>query len=172
MGSGRVGAVRLEGTVVRVIAGRSQARLGLAAMLVVNSLTSVWLLGSQMSAIAGGAARTDARLIAAYTWLDEHTAPREVVLASCVLGNEIPRYTHDTAFCGHHRAAVDFRLKRAMVERFFLPSTSASERHALLSRFGIRYVLVSRYDGGVSGDEPRPSAWLDRVFQNEVAAVY
>ena len=168
------GAMRLEGGLISKIQSSKWTRLGVATVLLVNSLTSLWLLGHHTKEIVEGRQRTDAGLLAAYSWLDEHSEPNENVLPSSAYptGNQIPRYTHNTVFCGQHYMTVNFEKKDEMIWRFFLKETPDAFRYDLLREFGIRYVFLRSLDRIHITYSPDTSPFLEEIFRNDQATIY
>jgi hypothetical protein len=167
-----VGSVTLEPRVVSWVERGRRARVAIAAVLLLNSLTSIALLGSHSQAVARGEHRTDWRLIEAYAWLEENSSPRDVVLASCRIGHQIPRYTHASSFCGYFFGTVDFRGKRAMVQKFFAAETKDGYRRRLLRQFDVRYVVFSATDPPSTGYDPETTPFLRRAYGNDIATVF
>jgi hypothetical protein len=149
---GLIGALRL---------GRNHLAL---ILLAVNSLTSAVLWRANQLEVRQGHHRSDVDLIAAYHWLGQHTRPRELVLASELDSNRIPRYSHNAMFWGY-LTTVDNPRKKLLAQRFFDASTPEPERREFLAHHGIRYLFLR------AGHDP-PPAPLEPVFRNRAAVIY
>jgi len=168
------GTMKLEGSLISMVRNSKWASLGVAAVLFVNSLTSLWLLGHHTKEIVRGRQRTDANLLAAYSWLDEHSEPGEIVLPSTSYppGNQIPRYTHNTVFSAYQYTTVDFQKKDEMIWRFFLKETPDAFRYDLLREFRIRYIFLRSLDRIHITYNPDKSPFLKEIFRNNQATIY
>lgn len=167
-----LGSMRLEPRLISWVHRGNRARGAIAAVLLVNSLTSGVLLGSHIQAVVQGEHRTDFHLIEAYDWLDQNSSVRDIVLASCRIGNQIPRYTHDSSFCGYFFNTVDFRGKRTMAQKFFAAETNDGYRWKLLRRFKIRYVVSTAPDGQPAAYDPETTPFLRKVYGNDFLTVF
>ncbi len=170
-----VGVMSLEGWLTSLVRRSKWAGVGIAAVLLVNSLSSLLLMKDYTMATLNGEHRTDARLLAAYSWLDAHSEPREIVLpsSSYPVGNEIPRYTHDTVFSGYHFNTVLFREKDEMLRDFFRAEIGDSYRYTLLEEYGIRYVFLrTRGSRTYVTYDPSGTPFLKEIFRNDSAAIY
>ncbi len=153
-----VGAIGCQAAVARLW---NRGKLAIILLLAINSFTSAVLLRASIGAVSRGEHRTDRDLLAAYQWLQDHSQPREVVLASIENSNRIPRYTHNTVFCGYAFSTVRYKEKAALLQQFFLQGTPDAWRQTLLSEYHVSYVLV-----GSHGALPRTE-----VFRNPAAAI-
>jgi len=167
-----VGSIRLEPRLIPWLNRDRRRRGAIAAVLLANSLSSMVLLGSYSADVVRGEFRTDSRLIDAYDWLEQNSSPGDVVLASCGIGNEIPRYTHDSSFCGYFFNTVGFRRKREMVQKFFSAETSDAYRWKLLRHFKVRYVVSPGSGGQLAGDELERMPFLRKVHGNDLVTVF
>ena len=79
---------------------------------------------------------------AALEWLGRHTTDRDVVLSDWRFGNQLPIYAEARVFVGHPIETIGFQEKQAAVERFFDPSTSATDRQVLIDRWQITLVVA------------------------------
>jgi hypothetical protein len=170
-----VGVMNLEAGLTSLVRRSKWAAVGVAAVLLLNSLSSLLLIKDYTKATLKGEHRTDARLLAAYSWLDAHSEPREIVLpsSSYPVGNEIPRYTHNTVFCGYHFNTVLFREKDEMLRNFFRAETGDSFRYDFLREFGIRYVFLRLHGSRTYVTyDPGRTPFLKEIFRNDSAAIY
>lgn len=79
---------------------------------------------------------------AACTWLADHTAWTETVLAPADVGQFIPAWAGNRVVYGHPFETIDAEAKEAEVEHFYSAAATADQRRALLDRYGVRYVLA------------------------------
>ncbi|MHB1131360.1 MAG: hypothetical protein ACYC4L_03125 [Chloroflexota bacterium] len=103
--------------------------------------------------------------VAAMRWLDARAQPSDVVLSSLTLGQYVPSVAGNTAFLAHWAQTLDYYEKRRLVDDFFDPSQMDSSRVELLSRFGVRYVLLGVAEG------PSVGAALERSGMMKVDAL-
>jgi hypothetical protein len=174
-----VATASLEGLVLSWLKRTPRTALLLAGFLLVNSLTSTALFAQAVWEVAQGEHRTDVGLLEAYEWLDRHTQPREVVLASAENSQLIARYTHDAVVCGNVFLTVEVQQKADEVYRFFQPVTPAEFRRDLLRRYRVGYLFwgkVEKASGGRPGErggfDPGAAPFLRKVFANSSAAIY
>ena len=143
----------------------------LVVLLIVNSLTSVWLVLWKVDEVSHGMYRTDNRLIGAFRWLEENSSPSDVVFASCETGNSIPRFSGNRVFCGYV-STVELKHKASLVERFFDSGTSDQDRRELLERYGIKYVFYGPRELTLGKYQPETSAFLRLAYRNEVVGIF
>lgn len=79
---------------------------------------------------------------AACAWLGQNTAWTDTVLAPPDLGHFIPAWAGNRVVYGHPFETIDAEVKEAEVVQFYNPDATTAERHALLDRYSVRYVLV------------------------------
>lgn len=85
-----VGTMKIEHTLVSMVRRSKWVYVGLAALLVINSLTSLNLLRRYIKRVYQGNHRIETKLLTAYQWLDNHSKPQEIVLAnSLTIANQI-----------------------------------------------------------------------------------
>jgi hypothetical protein len=169
-----VGTMKIERTLVSMVRHSKWVYVGITALLVVNSLTSFNLLRRYIRDVYQGKHRTETKLLTVYQWLDNHSEPQEIVLAtSLTIANQIPRYTHNTTFCGWHFNTVNFNEKKAMFDKFFKVETSDTFRKDFLKNFNIRYIFFST-DKPYSNTsmDPRMLPFLKEIFRNDIAIIY
>ncbi|MBD3271110.1 MAG: hypothetical protein GF384_01065 [Elusimicrobia bacterium] len=152
----------------------SWVRIAIGVFLIVNSLSMILAYRSKIREVAHGMHRTDRTLLEAYTWLDTHSNPRDIVLPSAVypIGNQIPRYTHCSVYCGYHFVTVEFKKKEKIVERFFLSQTPDSFREKLLDENAVRYVFVWLKGCGPDTFDCSEADYLNEVYRNDAAVIY
>ncbi|MCL5959110.1 MAG: hypothetical protein M1358_07275, partial [Chloroflexi bacterium] len=83
----------------------------------------------------------DVSALEAIHWLGTDTAPNKVVLSAKPTGNLIPAISGNTVVLGHWAETIGLQEKERLVKSFFSERTNDSERRAILSRFGVSYVL-------------------------------
>jgi hypothetical protein len=147
------------------------ANVCILVLILMNSLTSVALIGQSVRGVMRGEFRTDARMLEAYDWLNKNSQPGEVVLADYSTSNRMPQYTHNTAFCGYSNA-VRFSEKQEMVRLFLDPTTPNELRRDIVQQNGIiRYVLLTTAEDHQL-ETVRGTTFLPEIFRNEAAVVY
>jgi hypothetical protein len=167
-----MGTMKLEPRLVSFARIGRRARLAIAAFLVLNSLTSILLLGTYVRAVAEGKHRTGMPLIEAYRWLQEHSEPRDVVLAAFPIVNQLPRYTHASSLAGYGYTTVDFPRKAAMMRKFFRADTDDGFRQSLIDLFDVRYVCFGEWDRQQTEYDPATTPFLREAYRNRWVAVF
>jgi hypothetical protein len=110
--------------------------------------------------------------VAAMRWLEEQTAPDEVVLSSFVIGQYLPGMAGDRAFLGSGVMTLDFDRKQAMVDAFFDEGTPESERQMLVQEYGVRYLFHGPAERALGEYDPAQSVLFRTVFEAPQAGVY
>ncbi len=110
--------------------------------------------------------------MAAMQWLDEHAAPDAIVLSAYEPGRYIPGISGRTAFLSHWAQTVDFYAKRDAVRAFFQPETPDAQRQALVTQFGVDYVLYGPAERALGTYHPAQSPWMQRVFEAQGVSVW
>ena len=143
-------------------------------LLVAVSLTNLYLLAWRVYDLSrhDHPFYLDRDETAALQWLEEHTAPDEVMLSSLVVGHFIPGLTGDRAFLGSGVMTLDFHRKQAMVEAFFDPATSDSERQALIRTYGIRHVFQGSAEREMGSYDPESLTCLTAAYRNRSVTVF
>lgn len=121
---------------------RRWARTFILALLAVNSFTSVALAGQVFVLAMRGEFRVSAQSLEAYSWLDGHSDPNDVVFADFEIANQIPQYTHNRVFCGYDNA-VNFDDKLRELQQFLDPKTSVEFREQLIQQNAIQFILLT-----------------------------
>lgn len=171
---------------------RGARRRPLAVMAVVLALpTNLVVLLAALSGIqahdphiylSAGEAR-------AVTWLDDHTPPRSLVLASPEMGVFIPAMTGRRVLYGHPFETVQAEAEKAQVEAFFAAGGAANpdagetngseilwtalgqeDPAAWLERRGVEYIFFGPRERSL-GDLP-PGLRLDPVYSAEGVTLY
>jgi hypothetical protein len=150
--------------VVLIGVTRLRPHRGWLVLLVLNSLTSAVVWRASIYDLERGSHRTPHDLLAAYDWLARHTRPRDLVLASEQDSNRLPRYASVTVFWGYF-TTVSYQNKKALMQEFFEPATTAEWRREFLAHHRFRYVLLR-------ADRTVPAAPLQEVFRNGMAVIY
>ena len=105
---------------------------------------------------------------AAGTWLADHTAWTDTVLAPSDAGEFIPAWAGNRVVYGHPFETIDAESKKAEVNHFYSPTATAAERRALLDRYGVRYVLVTTPEASLD----TTGLGLSLAWAGEDAALY
>jgi hypothetical protein len=148
------------------------ARRSLATVLVVgiSALTNLFVPAISVAGIARGQppllmSDTEA---AAYTWLGEHTAWTDTVLAPVDSGQFVPAWAGNRVVYGHPFETIEAERKESEVDAFFADGATATERRALLDRYSVRYVLVLSPDTNLNP----AGLGLDPAWSQEGAMLY
>ena len=145
-------------------------KFSIAALLVLNSLTSVALTSQAVTMVMQGHFWINVPLLSSFEWLDHDSNPRDVVLADFVNSNLLPQYSHISVFCGFYN--IDRFVDKATAQiLFFEPGTSSEFRQNLVQQDRVRFVLVTTEEEQQLGtilDAP----FLKEVFRNEAAVIY
>jgi hypothetical protein len=105
---------------------------------------------------------------AAYTWLHDHTAWTDTVLAPVESGQFVPAWAGNRVVYGHPFETIDAEAKEAEVNQFYGTDATTAERRALLERYGVRYVLLLAEEG-----DPDPTELgLTMIWSQGSAALY
>ncbi len=165
-----VGMQGRESLLAGVAGAGIRGRSLLAAVLVVNALTSGVLVVRHTQAVASGAHHLSAPVVEAYRWIGAHARPRDVVLGSYEHSNRLPRHADVRVVCGQSFFTAEYGAKARAVERFYDRRTEERWRQAFLRRFGVRFVLAEA--GAESGHDPGTSMGLREVFRNDALVVF
>lgn len=153
---------------------RSLVRSAPALLLAFVSLTNVYLVAWRVIDLSRHEYpfylhRDEVR---AMRWLEEQTPSDEVVLSSFVVGHFVPGLTGDRAFLGNAVMTLDFNRKREMVETFFSPATSESEREALIRQYDVRYVFYGPAERALGTYDPGASSLFSEAFTSSEVTLY
>jgi hypothetical protein len=164
-----LGLIALEGFITRWREKRWGTAL-IIGLLVVNSLTSVALTGQAIVLAAKGDFRINQQQLEAFSWLDRHSQPNDLVLANYEISNHLPQYTHNAAFCGYGNT-VQYAHKSQAQLAFFRDNASAEFRAELLTQNGIRFLFATPEEAGRlrSAGQRLP---LTEIYRNDAAVVY
>jgi len=110
--------------------------------------------------------------IVALAWLEENTAPSDVVLSARTVGQYIPAFSGNKAFLAHWAATVDFFGKTEMVERFFDVQTDDGSRLDIIREFDVRYILRGEAERALGWYDPSTSPYLVEVFSTPRGQVF
>ena len=165
-----IALVGLEKPILRWKERRPWATGGIVALLVVNSFTSIALAGQAVVLVAKGDFRDDSQMRAAYSWLNAHSQPWEVVLADFETSNEIPAHTRSSVFCGYlNTVRLDQKLKEQ--RQFFDPAVTNGYREDLIRVNAIHFVLLTAAEDR-SLAEAGAAGFLTEVFRNDAAVIF
>lgn len=109
---------------------------------------------------------------AALEWLADHASTDQVVLCTPELGQYVPGWTGARSFLGHWAMTKDLYEKRAMATAFFDVVTTDAERKAILSDFGVDYVLWGTAERALGRFDPSSASYLSPCFVAPEATVY
>lgn len=148
----------------------SWANLGIVALLIVNSLTSLALVGHATLLVTRGDYRVDTQQLEAYSWLNSHSQSDEVTLADFDNSNHIPQYTHNIVFCGYPNA-VNFAAKLRSLQKFFDSATSNDFRQKLIEQNRIQFVLLTANEEREIAARGTISSFRE-VFRNSAFVIF
>jgi hypothetical protein len=142
----------------------------IAAILFVNSLTSLALTAQLVWLTAHGDFRASASLLQSFSWLDAHSRADDAILADFDISNNLPQYTKNVVYCGYLNA-VNFGEKFKNQRAFFDPQTKNEFRSQLIEENPVRFVLLtSEEEREIPAAVKLPS--LKEVFRNDAAVVF
>lgn len=110
--------------------------------------------------------------IAAYDYLEAQAQSDTVVLSSLNTGQFVPALTGARAYLAHWAQTLDFFTKRDNVAAFFNSDTDDAQRQAILSEFGVDYVIYTPEEQALGTFDPASVPYLENVFSSGSAAVY
>ena len=110
--------------------------------------------------------------VAALEWLDTHSEPGEVMLASFKVGNVIPVWTDLRVFAGHGPETLHNAEKLAALQLFFDPHTDDAWRQSLLRDYGMDYVFYGPNERALGGWDPAEADFLTPVYSRQAYIVY
>jgi hypothetical protein len=116
--------------------------------------------------------------VQAVAWLEAHSGPDDVVLASYAIGNYVASHSEARSFLGHQFAVVDPRGKDRALRRFYSGLATDAERRALVSSYAITFVYYGAHERrlGLEGVgrpfDPKGAPWLVRAYEQGHTAVY
>lgn len=146
------------------------SRIAILGLVSFNSLTAAALVAQAIMLVGQGHFQTDASLISAFVWLDTHSFPGAVVLADYERANQIPRYTHNSVFCGYYNA-VEFGSKSEALNRFFNTSTTNEFRRELIRQNRVSFVFLLAAEDRALANMSK-AGFLREVFRNTTATIY
>jgi hypothetical protein len=152
---------------LRLLDSRLPLRRALAmGALVASALTTFLIIfgGTMLVTARQAPLFQSADELATLKWLGAHTTDRDVVMSDWRFGNLLPIYADARVFVGHPIETVGYAEKRALVDRYFDPSTSEADRQAVIDRWKITWVVA----------QPDQFVLPDRspVFQQGEYAIY
>jgi hypothetical protein len=154
--------------------GERIVQLFVAALLVLLSLSNLWVTAGDISAYNTGLAPGYIRheFLDAFRWLKENTDPSQAVLSSIQTGSFIPAQGGNRVFLGHTELTVGVRLKMKLVEAFFAENTNDDVKWRLLDGAGIDYVFLSSVERQLGAFRPEEKDYLRRVYANDLVSIY
>lgn len=109
---------------------------------------------------------------AAYSWLDTHTNPQDVVLATFYSATLLPGQSGNTSYWGHPWSTVDFNSKAIKVEKFFTTKMTSPEAYNFLKDGHISYVLNDPDSKNYNGNLLLYSNLFTTVYENPDVTIY
>jgi hypothetical protein len=161
---------RLEACFTKPLTRRDVLTLALA--VAVNAPTSVVLWRQTMAVARAGGYRIARADLAAFAWIEDHSKPRDVVLASQTTSNRLPRFTHGAVVAGYPFSTVRYPQKLREVELFYRFRRDETYRREILARYGVRYVLYGPEERKLGAYDPSRSAFLAEAFRAGDMIVY
>ena len=169
---------------LRVLAERGVPGIVRGALVTVTLLTSAFLLLGGFLAAANPARPLfrPAAEIDALNWLNENSAPDDIVLSAVETGNVIPAWTHLRTFMGHGPETINWQFKTARLEYFYSGGMSGAERASLYASpcaltFAcagtIRYVMDGPLEQALApGGDPAWASGLTQVYDANGYRIY
>jgi len=108
----------------------------------------------------------------AIEWLADNAGPHQVVLCTEILGQYVPCRAGARSFLGHWAMTKNLYKKRKMVASFFDATVTDKERKAILSDFGVDYVLWGIAERGLGEFDLSRVSYLSPCFKAKKASVY
>jgi hypothetical protein len=114
----------------------------------------------------------DSGEIMAMNWLDTHVETDDVVLSAYETGNYLPARVSARVFVGHGPETVRLDEKRALMGRFFDPTTADTWRQELLEEYGIDWVFWGPYERAQGSFDPQTAPYLETAYEHDEYAVF
>lgn len=108
----------------------------------------------------------------ALRWLGERATRDDVVLSGLTLGQFVPVYSDARTMLGHWAQTANFYDKQEQVAAFFAPGLGDAERRALLTRYGVTYILYGPEERALGAFDPARSPLLEPAQQTDSVVVY
>ncbi|WP_051853039.1 hypothetical protein [Streptomyces aureocirculatus] len=143
------------GRVGRALAAASAGTLTLA--LAVGAWTQAGTLGYVLprAALPAAVAAKYRPPWPGHRWITPHVRYGDVVLAKTFPARRLPAYGAYTVAPGYPDFFLpDEDARAAAVRRYFAPKTPRAGRLEVLRRYGVRWVVAYRSDGGLPGSDP------------------
>jgi hypothetical protein len=109
---------------------------------------------------------------AALEWLANYASADQVVFSTQALGQYVPGRTGARSFLGHWAMTKDLYEKQDMVSSFLDAATTDSKRKAILSDFGVNYVLWGTAEQELGEFDLSSVPYLEPCFTAPKANVY
>jgi hypothetical protein len=105
-------------------------------------------------------------------WLDANDAESLVVFSGMEVGQYVPALTGHRAFLSHWAQTINFFGKRDAVKIFFDAATPIEQRHAMLEKYDVRYVVYGPEERAFGGFNPADDPLLREVFTTPQVTVF
>ena len=153
---------------------RVGARAITAAALFSGTMLSFALLMMTATATGpGGSAIFEPKgNVAAGDWLAGHSGSRDVVLASVDTGNYLAGRIRGRVVAGHRVATLDEPAKEALVQTFFLPSTSPVERLRVALSQRVTLVFVGERERKMGAESLRAADGFRLIYDAGGVQIY
>lgn len=110
--------------------------------------------------------------VAALQWLNQNSAPGDVVLSTMDIGQYIPVYTYNRSFIAHWAMTLNFFQKRDAATAFYDSAWPEAERQRLLMTYNVGYVLWGEAELASGTLDPRTLPYLTESFSAPRAKLY
>lgn len=110
--------------------------------------------------------------VAAVRWLEQHSAPYDVVLSATEVGQYIPGLTDNRAFLAHWAMTLDLYRKQDIVKQFYDAAWPDTERRKILVEFQVRYVLWGQAERKLGSLDLTMLPYLYPVFTGPNVTLY
>jgi hypothetical protein len=102
--------------------------------------------------------------VAALRWLEAHTTRDDVVLAKLELGQFVPVWTDARSFLAHWAGTLRYFDKRNMADAVLDPATAPAARQAILTEYGVTYVIARDADAPATALATAAAGQLEPAF--------
>ncbi len=107
----------------------------------------------------------------AIDWLNAQARPGEIVLTGPVLGNLLPGRTPVRVFYGHAMETLDPEVKLAILRQFCDPASTMSQRYAIISSWGLKYLVYGWRERRIGTFDPATGGWPP-VYDRDGIQIY
>ncbi|MBI2435698.1 MAG: hypothetical protein HYV26_22820 [Candidatus Hydrogenedentes bacterium] len=114
----------------------------------------------------------DKDTLAALRWLEAHSSPEDVVLASHNTSQYIPRFSHNKVVTYHDMLTANYAEKTAQVKQFFANQGDDAFKRWLVQHYNVRFILYGPEEREEGAMRPEDHPWMQQVLQTGQATVW